>query len=328
MKTMLSKEAERHKPLTATDRLRETLDELERQIGVLGRSSPEEVRRIPSLLDEATVQLTELKGKGGDFLAEEVRLQSLYARLERKAAAFLNAAGGAPALAAIRPVDVPESHWWWHIERIVAEQRRAWLKQVLRIAAIVVAVVIVAAIIYQAFLAPDPAVRERALRIDAAGALAEQGDYAGAIQEIQVAQTAVPDDPYLLIMEGAYYEQLGQTESAEQAFGAAKRLAEDESNFLIMRAEVYLRTFQPARALEDLRVVLAREPEKAVAYYLQGVAYQNTGRLQEAVTSFQLAADYASAAGDTQLEGMSRVQISYLLQQMVVPALTTPTPTS
>ncbi len=322
---MLSKEAERHKPLTVTDRLRATLDELERQVGTLGHSSPEEVRRIPSLLDEATVQLAELKGKGGDFLAEEVRLQSLYSQLERKAALFLSAAGGAAALAAIRPAEVPEGHWWWHMERIVAEQRRARLKQVLRVVAIAAVVVILVVILYQTFLAPDPAVRERALRIDAAGALVEQGDYSGAIQEIQIAQTAVPDDPYLLIMEGVFHDQLGDTAAAEQAFGAAKRLAEDELNFLLMRAEVYLRTFQPARALEDLQVIIARDPQKSVAYYLAGVAYQNMGKLPEALNSFQLATDYASAAGDTQLEGLSRVQMSYLLQQMMVPPLATET---
>jgi len=326
-KTTLSKEAERHKPLTIVDRLRETLDELESQVGVLGRSSAEEARRIPALLDEATAYLADLQEKGGVFQAEEVRLQSVCAQLERKAATFLAAAGGESALAAARPAQVPEDHWWWYIERVVARQRHARRMRALRMAGIVAVVLIAAVIIYQAFLAPDPAVRERSIRMDSANLLAGQGDFAGAIQEIQIAQTAVPDDPYLLIMEGAFHEQLGQMAEAERLYGAAKLATEDETQFLLMRAEVYMRIGQPATALEDLQVILAREPENATAYYLSGVAYQNLNRFQEAIDSFQLATDYAAAAGNTQLEGMSRVQMSFLLQQMMVPPLLTETPT-
>lgn len=325
-RTGLAREAERHKPLTATDRLRVLLDTVEQQLGALGRSSADEAIQIPALLDEITTLLADLTGKGGVFLAEESRLRTVVAQLEKNAAKFM-AAVGPERLGQARPADVPASHWWWRLDDVVATQRRTERQRLLRLGAIAAGVVILVVVVYRLFFAPDPSVVERTARLNNASLLVEQGDFEGALAEVQLAQTAVPDDPYPILLEGAYREQLGEPEQAEQAFGRAKLLYEDENTFLLERAQAYMAVGQADPALEDIAAVLARDPRSAVAYYLRGLVEQGQDRIVEAHDSFAMASTLADEAGNTQLSAMARVQMAYLSQRVGIPSSYGPTAT-
>ncbi|GAB4576197.1 MAG: hypothetical protein Kow0077_31470 [Anaerolineae bacterium] len=319
-KTGLSREADRHRPLTAADRLRAVLDDLESAVGALGYSRPDEALAIPKMLDEAADLLSELKARGGTWQAEEVRLKSVLAQLERQAARYLAVVGRA-RLADARPPDTPPARWWWYVERVVADQRRAQRDRLLRIAALVLVIFAALALIYRQFLAPDPAVVERVSRVGNAELYASEGDYAAAVEEIHLAQTAVPDDPTLWVMEGVYLEAAGDEQAADRLYGQAKNAMASEAEFLLQRAQVYMRVNQPETALEDVLLAIEREPDSGVAYYLKGSIEASLGRLQEAYNSLLRAAELADQAGDTRLSGLARVQLAYLTQQMMVPRL-------
>jgi tetratricopeptide (TPR) repeat protein len=329
-RTGLAKEADRHKPLTATDRLRVLLDTLENQLGALGRSGADEAIQIPALLEEATTLLVTLTDKGGVFLAEESRLRTILAQLERNAAKFM-ATVGPERLAAARPAGVPDDHWWWFVGRLTASQRKTQRMRWLRIGAIAAAVLVALVVVYRLFLAPDPAIVERSARLNNASALAEQGDFAGALEEVHLAQTAVPNDPYPILVEGTYLEVLGNTQQAEEIFGRAKLLYEEENTFILERAQAYMSIGQLDVALEDITTVLDRDPRSAVAYYLKGILEQNREQIAEAYDSFALASTLADEAGNTQLSAMARVQMAYISQRVAIPSqpggpTATPTP--
>lgn len=325
-KTGLSRESERHKPLTASDRLRDDLERLENLLGTLGRGNVDETLTIPALMDDATSLLETLQARGSQLQAEESRMRTIRAKLERNAPKFLSTVS-AERLVAARPPDAPEEHWWWYADRKVAEQRRAALNQSLRVAGIFVAVLAVLVVIYKLFLAPDPMVVERIDRLNRAEILAEDGDFPAALEQVYLAQTAVPDDAYSLIMEGAYHAVQGESEQAEQAYTAARAQSEDDNEFLVQRAQVYMRLGNGEAALEDLNVVIERDPTSAVAYYLKGSTEQALNMLDEAYNSYQTAVDLAEAADDTQLSGLARVQMAYLTQQMMSAPLAVPTAT-
>lgn len=327
-KTGLSREAERHKPLTATDRLRQLLNDMENQLGALARSSAEEALSLPAMLDDATSLLAAGRAKGATLQAEEVRLNTIMAQFERKAGAFMRIVGQA-RLAAARPAGTPEDVWWWYPDRIEAERQRARNARLLRTGAVVAFIGAVLVVVYQLFLAPDPLVIERLNRINNAEALAEEGRFEAAIGEIQLAQTAMPDDPFALLMEGAYHEQMGAEQTADQLFSRAKSLTESETDFLLQRAQVYLRLGAAEVALEDLDTILERDSESAVAYYLRGAAYEGMNDLGGAYDSYMQAVELAEEQGDSRLSGMGRVQLAYLTQRMMAGQPTpvmTPTP--
>lgn len=326
-KTGLSKEAERHHPLTDSDLLREALNKLENQLGVLGRTEADEAIEIPSLLDEAAFLIDSLRAKGSPLQAEEVRMRTILAKLERNAPKYLSTVG-ADRLAKARPEDVPDNHWWWYADRKVAEQRRAAFSRSLRLAAVVVGVVVVLAILYQAFLAPDPMVTERMRRMNNAELLVDEGDIPAALEQVHLAQTAIPDYPYTIIVEAVYHEALGDSDRADQLFSTAKALSENDDEFLIQRAEAYLRAYNPEAAIEDAHVLIERDPDSATGYYIRGLAEQALNQLDAAYNSFQRAAELADEANDTRLSGVARVQMAYLAQQsMTIPATQlTPTP--
>ncbi len=315
-KTGLSREAERHKPLTATDRLRQLLNDLENQLGALDRSSPDETLRLPAMLEEATSALAAAKAKGAALQAEEVRLNTILAQYERKAGAFMRVVGQA-RLEAARPAGIPEDAWWWYPDRIEAERVRARNTRLLRTGAVVALVVGLAVVIYRLFLAPDPTVIERLNRINNAELLADEGQLEAAIGEIQLAQTAIPDDPFTLLMEGAYHELLGDGLTADRLFSHAKSLSDSEMDFLAQRAQVYLRLDAADIALEDLQAILERDPDSAIAYYLSGAAYESMNALSDAYDSYVRAVELADEQGESRLSGMGRVQLAYLTQRMM-----------
>ena len=302
------------------------MNDLENQLGALGRSSPDEAILIPALLSEANALLEQTKARGAILQAEEVRLNSIKLQFERKAAVFMRVVGHA-RLEAARPAEVAAGEWWWYIDRVVSDQQRAQRTRVLRIVGIVAAVLVVLGVIYQVFLAPDPSVVERLNRMNNADLFADQGQYVDAIEQIRLAQTAVPDDPVTLIMEAAYREQLGEAQAADELFSQAKNLSGNEAEFLLNRAQVYLRLGQGEAALEDVNTVITRDPESALGYYLKASTELSLNQLDAAYYSFQRTVELAEEQGNIQLSGTARVQMAYLTQQMMMGMPDPPTAT-
>jgi tetratricopeptide (TPR) repeat protein len=310
-----------HRPLSKVDELRDRLAELEAKVGRLGHGvGPDEALTIPTLFDEINATLTSMQTEGQSLPAEEARLQAVAADLERKLPVFLRSVGGAGVLReARRAQQIGSEHWWWYIDHLLVERRRGRLVRVLRWGTIGVVVLGVLLVAFQLFLAPDPATRERIRRQQAAETLAEQGDWAGALQEVEQGLAAAPDHRDLLILKGVLQEQLGQGDAARETFVAAEDVTGSREEFLIERGQIYFAMVgQTEAALADIEAAIALNPESARAYLLLGGITEALGDYPRAIEAYQRAADLAKAQDDPEIAVVARYNLGLLLQSLPI----------
>jgi tetratricopeptide (TPR) repeat protein len=307
------------KPLTRTDELRDQLEELESMIGRLSYSLGKEALSIPALFDVVSVSLDSFHAEGQSLRAEEARLQTASARFSGKANVFLREIGGSRVLQDARRVRQPDpEQWWWYVDELVTGRRRRRLRRLLQLGAGVVLVLVVLAILYQRFLAPDPATRERLRRQTNAENLALQGDVAGALGEVDGALAIAPDDANLLALKGVLHQVLGQDVFADEAYAAAEQAYADAESFLLARARAYLLLDQAEAALVDAQAVVELNPESAAGYMLMGRAYERLEDYLEAVLAYEQASTLAEELGDFQLAGTARINVGMLMQHLQV----------
>jgi tetratricopeptide (TPR) repeat protein len=305
------------KPLTRADELRDQLNELEARVGRLGYGLGQEALTIPALFDAVSAGLASFQAEGQAMRAEEARLTTVSADLRRKARLLLREIGGVAPLRAARNARQPDpGHWWWFLDEWVAAKRRAQLRGLLWVAAGLVAVLLLLFAVYQLFLAPDPATRERLRRQQAAESLAVEGNLAGALSEVEEALTIAPGDPSLLTLKGTLQQGLGQSQRAEETFSAAEAAFGEREVFLLARGQAYLIANQAQAALADAQALLVLNPQSAPGYMLLGRAQEWLENYPEAIAAYQQAATLAEAQGDFQLTGLARVNMGMLMQRM------------
>lgn len=311
--------------LTKHDQVRDQLSQLEALIGGLGHGLGEEMLTIPVLFDQITVGLAELHAAGQSTPAETGRLESASARLQRKAAVFLRDVGGVQVARNARDVHQPDpAHWWWFLDQVVIDKRRAWLRRWLVGGAIAAMLLVLLSFIYQRFLAPDPVAMTRYRHQRAAESLAQTGNWADALSEVEQALSVLPNDPDLLTLKGILQQKLGQREVAEKTFAAAEARFVSREEFLIVRAEQFLGLEQNEAALADAQEVVAIQADSAMGYLLLGQANANLGNYAEAIVAFQQAADLAESQGKPQLAATARIQMGMAMQMMPIPTATSP----
>ena len=306
----------RQKVRTPADRLRELLGQLEVQLGKLDYSTADELLRIPVLFDDAHNLMAELQQSGAALVGEQVRLESLGTQFKRRASQFMRGIGGAAVLGRARRRYAPEvTRWWWFVDAHVTAQKQAQLRRRLRGLGLMAGVLAVIVVVYVLVFAPDEATRERFRHQQEAERLAQEGDYVTALGEIEAALGFAPDVAELHVWRGVLLALLERTEEAESAFSAAQMLLPDRVAFLALRAQTYMSVRLPEVMLQDTQEILAVSPESAQGYFLQGRAYHLLQSYTLAEVSYQTAAELASAAGDTQLEALARVNLAYLMQE-------------
>jgi tetratricopeptide (TPR) repeat protein len=309
-----------NKPLTRADELRAQLDKLEAQIGRLGYGLGQEALTIPALFDAVTASLASFQAGGQHLRAEEARLETVSARFSRKASVFLREVGGAAVLREARSARKPDpAHWWWYADRLVADRRRDGMRRMVRMVAGMLVVLLLLFLLYQKFLAPDPATRERLTHQHSAEDLVLQGDVAGALGEVEQALAIAPDDPDLLVFLGALQQELGQNEAAEETFAAAELAFGDREDFLLTRARTNLMLGQPTAALADAQEVVELNPESAEGYMTLARAHEQSEEFVEAIFAYEQATYLAEEQGNYQLSAMARINVGLLRQRL--PAL-------
>jgi tetratricopeptide (TPR) repeat protein len=307
------------KPLTRADELLDQINELEARIGRLGYGLGKEALTIPALFDVVSATLSSFQAKGQSMRAEEARLEAVSAQLSRKATVFLREIGGAGALQDARRAHQPDSaHWWWFLDELTAERRRARLRRLLRLTAGVVAVLLLLSALYQRFLALDPATRERLRHQQTAETLALEGDLAGALSEVEKALAFAPGDPNLLVLKGSLQQELEQGTTAEETFTAAEAAMGDREAFLLARGRTYLLLDEAPAAVVDAKAVIEINPQSASGYLLLGSSQESLGDYTEAIFAYQQAAGLAEDQGDYQLAGTARVNVGILMQRLQV----------
>ncbi len=305
-----------NRPLSPAQKLGSQIDELEAKIGRLGYGLGQEALTIPPLFDTVTEGLVAFQAEGHSMRAEEARLKTATADLKRKAKVFLREVGGPETLKEARRSHQPDpTHWWWYLDKLVADERRARLRRILFVVAGVVAALILLVALYELLLAPDPATRERLRLQQNAESLALSGDLTAALGEVEQALAIAPDNPDLLILEGSLQQNLGQSAEAEEAFAAAQAALDDREDFLLARARTYLLLDQAQEAQADAQEVIDLNPESAPGYMLLGRSHQLQENYLDAIFAYEQAGTLAETQGNSRLAATARVNLGFLLQQ-------------
>lgn len=305
------------KPLTRADELRDQIDELEAMIGRLEYGLGKEALVIPDLFDSISTSLAAFQAEGQSMRAENARLDTVSARFNRKAKVFLREIGGARVLEDARRTRQPDPEsWWWFADQLVANKRRDQIRHLLRVGAGVTLVLLVLFVLYQRFLAPDPATRERLEHQHNAEDLAIEGDIAGALSEVEQALVVAPGAPYLAVFKGVLQQDLGQDVASGETFAAAEAAFDNREDFLLARAQAYLLLDQPEAAVVDAQEAVKLNPESASGYMLLGRAYEYMEDYLEAMFAYEQAIDLAEAQDDFQLAGTARVSVGILMQRL------------
>jgi len=300
---------------TPADRVREALDGAEdRVIGFRG-NGPQALELL-HLMDQAAAGLAALQEAGVDVRAELTRFETVQRQLDRRKRQFLSAVG--PALREERNRARPEEdHWWWYADRLVAQERRERVRRILIWGASIVVVLVILWVLYDHFLRPPAYVREAYQRSGTGQLLAEPGDgqdLEGALSEFRAAAEADPTDPEYWVWMGAIHTQLGNEEEAQRAFDEAESLYGDSLNFLVQRAQAYLRVGDLERAGADANEAVSSYPEEGWTYAVRANVAVAQGDFIGAIADLETAADLAAQADNSQLEAFARTQRGMVIQ--------------
>jgi len=308
----------RQKISTPAEKLRGVLDQLETLTGKMEYSTREELLGLLPLFDEATTIFAELRQSNVPVLGEQARFETVSEKLKLKGNLFLRKIGGVDALEQARQAHAPgDAQWWWFIDAWLLEQKQSRTRHTLRYVGIAATVLAVLAVLYMLFFAPDEATRARFKHQFMAERLLQEQDYAAALDEVKTAIGFTPDVAELYVLQGVLEELLEQPIEAQASFDSARALLDGEESFLLLRAQKYLEAMLPEKALVDADAIVASNPDSAEGHYFKGRAHHALGDFMEADASYQMAAELASAADQAELEATARVQMAYLLQEMM-----------
>jgi hypothetical protein len=311
--------------LTRSDQLREQLARLEALVGQLGHGLGREALTIPALFDQITAGLTELQTAGQSMQSETIRLKAASTELQRKAAIFMREIGGVRTLRDVRRTRQPDpAHGWWFLDQVIAERRQLRLRRLLLGGTGAVLLLALLSFGYHRFFAPDPALVASLRHKEAADGLALAGDWAGALNEVELALAAMPSNTDGLVLKGIVQQSLGQNEAAEETFAVAEARLGNKEDFLIARAKQFMNLGQGKAALADAQAAIALNADSAVGYLLLGGANADLGNYAEAVAAYQRASDLADVQHRPDIAVSARAQLGILLQMVPVQATTTP----
>jgi tetratricopeptide (TPR) repeat protein len=303
------------------------LGRLEAAIGKLGHPDQRQPTEILTLLDTADELLRDLSAAGADLGPERGRFETIANQIRGKSKPLLKQLGGPPVLQTLRSQRVPSADaWWWFLDELTAARRKAARARTFQSLAIGAVVLAALSGLYMLFLVPDKASRLRYRHETAAERAIAEGDLPKALSEVNLALDQAPRDGGLLVLKGVILELTGNTQAAESVFNEARSAYAGAVEFLVARAEAYLRAGTPERALQDTLRMVEMDPSSPIGYYLMGSASAALGNLNDAHESFSEAARLAGAAGQTEVEGMARVQLANLALLLTAPQPATPTP--
>ncbi|MBX3000180.1 MAG: hypothetical protein KF893_16780 [Caldilineaceae bacterium] len=293
--------------------LREDLDTAERLAPQLNR---ENVESFLQLLDRIEEQFALIESGEVDLRPERSRQISLHHRLERIPGSVVSAAARAGGLRKLREQNPPAEGFWWHLDALIATERRRTLR---RLAILIGGIILVLGGIYfivETFFPPDPNVL---LVNDATNALTElaiEGRWEEALAVIDRTKDELTRPaPELLIWEGVVSERLGLTERAERSLAEARNLIGDENENLFWVTLGNTRVMSNDLEGGELaaEAALALNPTEAQAFFLLATIAETRGELLQAIEYYEQTFEYA-ADENPQLAVISRVRLGTLLQ--------------
>ena len=294
----------------------EMLDHLEVLAGKVGMNSAEQSLELLRGLDVVSERINRLEGATSRKVVES-QFEDITARLQSDSAALLKDLGGKLALRTLREQYQPaEQHWWWYLDERQVQLRQAGLRKLgLAILGSVFGLVL-AVLVYNLFLAPDPATVARYEAETSARELMSMGQLDEALARIDKGLQAVPDDPSLLILQGVIFEQQQETEKARQVLAKAEQQTVRREEYFQMLGQAYLAVERYEDALTSADGMLKENPQSAQAYILIGQTQEVQRQYSQAFDSYTRAYDLADAQKQTQLAGLARVKMAMVMQLM------------
>lgn len=294
--------------------LSDELDRLETLVGRVGMNSKEQAREILLKLDEVYPGLQNLENEISRKTAEG-QLSSITGHLRRDAGQFIRDLGGTEALKALRSERQPsQDQWWWYLDEYLTQRRKASLRRTLFVIGGLALALVILAVLYEAFLAPDPAVSARYGHEQLARDYLLSNDLDQALWEAEQGLTYAPQDPALLILKGVILEKQGQLEEAQQAMEAGEQNSASREDFLLTRGEAYSLASEPEKALADVEELLRTNPDMPQAYLLSGQAYEAMGDYMSALEEYDKAFDAAEATDQSELAAIARTRTAMIIQ--------------
>lgn len=317
------------RPNNPAAHMRDLLDKAERLVVQVDGSN---IAELLTLLDTLEATLAAFEGEGIDLRAEHTRWDSLLARLDSNPDNLLRAAavvGGLPKLRAQRQSPpAGEESFWWRLDEIVAQRRRANLRRVLTTVVGLVAVIALLLWSVETFFPPDPdavLMVETTSRIDQ---LIMAENWAEALALVQTTRQQLPQQPELILWEVVFQERLGDSAAAATALQEAQTvLADRPADLWITLGNNRLRVGDIAGAVLAADQALAIAPtEPQVTFLLGGIA-EAQGNIPAAIDYFDQTFTLAQAT-NPQLAVIARVRMGNLLQSPAAfeSPVATPTP--
>lgn len=303
------------KNISPAEQLRARLTALENALPALPTQSAAEIETFFREMDATREQFSALLADGADLTPELTRFDTIQSRIARNADRLLHAIGGAANLRAIRPANISrDTHGWWFVDALSAEQKARTRKRIFTILGIAGAIVLAVAIAFNTVLKPDPAVVAKTRHFQAAlDLVTEQQDYPAALNEIEQALAAVPDDVDSLVFKAVLLAQTGKTAQAKTILAQANALAPDDAYVPLAQARLVQQMGNSTEALSLAESVIAAHPDSAEAWYIAGQAHATLGEIPQARESLSKAAELALAQGNDSLYVIAKTNLTYML---------------
>lgn len=315
--------------MTPADELRVRLTESEKLVVNL-RHTRERSLDLLKNLDRLAELWPELEAQGVDLRSEAGRWETLQATVRRHAPVLLDelrAVGGLPAARAVQHPDGGAGWWWYLAEEKRSRTKRHRLRTGLIVATVTVLVVALVMVL-RALFPVDPIVQAAQARQTAAeGKIQEQGDFAGALADLQAVANYLPGEVDNWIRLGCVQQKLGDKAAAEESFEEARTLLESDVALRLLRATTYTSYKMLDEAQADLDVVLAVEPNNPLAYYYLATVLEARQQNTEAMAALARSSELAEEAKQVELAVMARYRLGMLMQQAPINAANSVTPT-
>jgi tetratricopeptide (TPR) repeat protein len=300
--------------------LENLLDRMEVNISRLEQGFEVNCVDLMHQMDVAQSRIERYQEEGGAGLSEKAQFDYISNRLRKNARRLLHGINRSSNLHDLREKERPSiEQWWWFLDSYVIDQQKRWVRKVLIRIGIVVAILFVLTLIYNRFLAPDPATQAKYSFLNKAEALIGKGDLTGALDAVDKALGYVPDDTDLLITKGVLLQSLGRSDDASMIYQKAEKLLNDEQTFLISRSTTFLAVGNPSSATIDAQEAIKINSKSPEATFQLARCYDVSGQTLQAYQTYQIASDLASEQGKPELNAVIRLNMANALQRIGLP---------
>ena len=308
---------------TQADDLRDLLETSYKQAVSLRGAGAEQARDLLYRLDRIQELFPELEALGVDLRAERGRWEEVQGAVRRHAGDLrseLAPLGGLKTLREALPeAPDPEERWWWWLDVTARKHLGKKVLVTLVVAAGILLVMLGGLWAFNKFFPVDPNVSIAYEHKSNAENLVLEGKYQEAIDELEAARQAQPDDLDVLTMLAALYDLTGEEDAATPVL---RKLFETYPQAVVHAgmAQAYAAAGDARKAQALARMAIEEDPANPQGWLVSGMAYEAEGDVQSAMNAYQKAAEVANAARDYQTEAFAKVRLATLLQKPQLPA--------